>query len=226
MFKNENYPCPVSVIMPVYNAGKFVCEAISSILRQTFAGFEFIIIDDGSTDDSWDIIQSFSDDRIITVRNEINMGTFPSRNRGINISKGKYIAVMDADDVALPDRLMKQYDYMENNPEVLATGAQLNFLGTGSKTEMPVSYHEIQAGLLDNSCIMHPTLFIRSGVIKQLGGYDEQYRYASDYDLVCRASLLGKIENLPDVCVAYRLHPGQISQAKRTEQIGYADIIR
>ena len=216
----------ISVIMPVYNAGKFVSEAILSILNQTFVDFEFIVVDDGSTDNSWDVIQTFSDDRMITIRNGKNIGNCKSRNFGISKSKGKYVAVMDADDIALPDRLWKQYNYMESNPATVAIGAQLNFLGTERKTEMPVTYHEICAGLLDNSRVMHPTLFVRADVIKQLGGYDEQYKYASDYDLACRLSLTGKIENLPDTCVVYRLHPDQISHAKRLEQQEYADVIR
>ena len=226
MATSKNDTCCVSVIMPVYNEGKYIFDAISSILNQTFSDFEFIIIDDGSTDNSYDIIQTFSDHRIVTIRNEKNRGTFPVRNLGMSLSKGKYIAVMDADDMALPDRLQKQYDYLEKNPTVLAIGAQLHFIGTERKTEMPISYHEICAGLLHNSCIMHPTLFIRSEIIRQTGGYDEQYTYASDYDLACRLSLKGKIENLTDTCTAYRLHPEQISLAKRPEQQGYADVIR
>ena len=228
-FKNENYPCPVSVIMPVFNTEKYVSDAISSILNQTFFDFEFIIINDGSTDNSMAIIQSFTDDRMTVVQNEKNIGNYPSRNRGIGMAKGKYIAVMDSDDIALPDRLWKQHDYMENNPSTLATGTQFEFLGNDGnnfKVNRPVSYHAICAGLLDNNYIVHPSLFIRSEAVKQLGGYDEQYTYSSDYDLVCRLSLIGKIENLKDKCLRYRWHPGQISQSKSLAQKEFADKIR
>lgn len=224
--KHKNNFCAISVIMPVHNAEKFVSEAISSILNQTFADFEFIIIDDGSTDNSWDIIQSFADDRIIAVRNAANRGTYPSRNIGIRLMKGKYMAVMDADDIALPDRLRIQFDCMKNNPDVLATGTQYTLLGTDRISEKPVLHAEIQAALLNDSCMLHPSLLVRSDVIKRLSGYDEQYIYASDYDLICRLSLMGRIENLPDICMLYRWHPDQISQAKRLEQKGYANIIR
>ena len=216
----------ISVIMPAYNAGLFISEAISSILNQTFTDFEFIIIDDYSTDDSWDFIQSFSDERMITLRNEKNKGTYPTRNLGIKMSKGKYMAVMDADDIALPDRLKIQYDYLENKPNILAIGAQHESLGMEYKIEKPTSYEEICACLLDNNCILHPSLFVRTDIVKQIGGYDERYIYASDYDLMCRISMLGKIENLPDICMIYRWHPDQITQAKRFEQQRYADEIR
>ena len=218
--------CAVSVIMPVHNMDQFVSDAISSILSQTFTDFEFIIIDDASTDHTLAVIQAFSDNRIITVRNTENKGTYPSRNIGISLSKGKYVAAMDADDIALPDRLRIQFDYMENHPDTLATGTYYTLWGKDHIVEKPVSYPEIQAGLLNDNCILHPSLLVRSEVVKCLGGYDEQYIYASDYDLMCRISLMGQIENLPDICMSYRWHPGQISQAKRPEQKGYADLIR
>ena len=221
-----NDSCMISVVMPVYNADKFLSEAIASILNQTFKDFEFIIINDCSTDHSWDVVKSFSDDRLITIQNEKNIGTYPSRNKGMKIAKGKYIAVMDADDIALPDRLEKQYSYMDRNPEILATGTLNNTLGEGYEFERPLSYHGICASLLDNNYVLHPSMLIRADSIREFGGYDEQYVYASDYDLVCKLSLKGMIENLPDICMTYRWHPDQITLAKRSEQQRYADIIR
>ena len=218
--------CFISVIMPVYNSEKYVAEAILSIIRQTFFDFEFIIIDDCSTDNTWEIIQSFSDHRIIAMRNEKNIGNYPSRNIGMNRARGKYIAVMDGDDIALPDRLMKQYSYLEKNSDVLAIGTQFNFIGSDDNRELPVSYKKICADLLINSCFLHPSLLIRTEVLKQLNGNDEKYTYSSDYDLVCRMSMLGKIENIPDTCMHYRWHPDQISQKNNPEQKEFAYDIR
>ena len=103
----------ISVIMPVFNEEKYLHEAIDSILHQTFDRFEFIIIDDASTDNSLAIIQSYADERIVLICNEYNVGNYPSRNKGLEIAVGKYICVMDADDVAYPQRLELQYQYLE-----------------------------------------------------------------------------------------------------------------
>lgn len=216
----------ITIILPVYNSEEYVSQSIISILNQTFIDYEIIIIDDSSTDKSWQIVQSFTDGRLISLRNCQNLGNYPSRNRGISLAKGKYIAIMDSDDIALPDRLMKQYNYLENNPDVLAVGTQFNSLGMDFKKVNPVSYHDICAGLLDNNCILHPSLLIKKSAILELKAYNEKYIYASDYDLVCRLSLVGKIENLPDYCMLYRWHQQQISNSKKRQQKEFADEIR
>lgn len=226
MVQQKQKYCLISVVMPVHNSEKYVSEAILSILNQTFFDFEFIIIDDDSTDRTWEIIQTFSDNRIVAMRNERNIGNYPSRNRGIQKARGTYIAVMDGDDIALSERLCKQYLYMEKYSEILAIGTQFDFIGLDSKIEKPTSHENICAALLNDSCFLHPSLFIRSNVMKQLGGYNEEYVYASDYDLVCRLSLLGKIENLPGTYMLYRWHPGQISQKEKLRQKKFADSIR
>ncbi len=110
-------PPLVSVVMPTYNAGKYVEEAISSILGQTFSDFEFIIVDDGSTDRTPEILRTYTDPRIQLLFNEKNEGNYPARNRGCRLARGKYIAVMDGDDVAMPERLEKQVKFMEENPD-------------------------------------------------------------------------------------------------------------
>ncbi len=99
---------------------QYVGEAIESILTQTFSDFEFIIIDDESTDKTWELIQSYRDERIIAIRNHENLGNYPSRNRGMKMARGKYIAVMDSDDVAMPERLEKQYSHLEENCNIIA----------------------------------------------------------------------------------------------------------
>lgn len=216
----------VSVVMPVYNVEKYIDEAIASILNQTFSDFEFIIVDDGSTDNTWDILQTYTDERIILLRNEINIGNYPSRNRGIRVAKGKYIAVMDGDDIVMPDRLEKQYCYLDEHPDLTALGSNF-LLSTGTKKYDPPLIHEdICFALLRDFSILHPSFMILAKTLHLIDGYDETYQYASDYDLLCRLSLIGRVEILPDILITYRKHENQISQSKKVEQNTFATTIR
>lgn len=216
----------VSVIMPVYNMTEFVGEAIESILQQTFSDFEFIIIDDASDDGTDSVVRSYTDERIVLVRNDSNIGNYASRNKGMQQARGKYIAIMDADDIAMPERLAKQFDYLEAHLDVLAVGTDCVFISNGQQKKVVGSYQDILFALLDNNCFIHPYLMIRVDVLRQLNGYDERYYYSADYDLVCRLALRGKIENLTEPLILYRWHSSQISVLKRNEQKGHADDIR
>ena len=129
----------ISIIMPVYNEDKYLHAAIDSILSQTFDNFEFIIIDDASTDNSLQIIKSYTDKRIILICNEYNVGNYPSRNKGLEIAVGKYICVMDADDVAYPQRLELQYQYLEACSDLWILGTGLDFSIPGMKWTLPSS---------------------------------------------------------------------------------------
>ena len=216
----------ISVIMPVYNQDDYVREAIESILNQTYSDFEFIIVNDGSEDNIEDTVLSYTDDRIIYVKNRHNLGNFPARNIGMQMAKGKYIAVMDADDTALPVRLERQFMYMEDHPEVRAIGTWFSFSDDLRKYKHPVEDVKIKIALLKNSCFMHASLLIRSEVLRKLNGYNEQFKYAADYDLVCRITLEGQVLNLPEYLMIYRLHFQQISQKHRQAQQMYAKKIR
>jgi glycosyltransferase involved in cell wall biosynthesis len=215
----------VSVVMPVYNVETYVGEAIESILGQTFSDFEFIIIDDGSADDTWNIIQSCKDERIIALRNNINSGNYPSRNRGMKIAKGKYIAVMDGDDIAMPERLEKQLEIMESDDTLLAHGTASVF-SSGQISRRPCSYELLKVMLLQDNIFLHPSLIIQKKIIVELGYYNEYYHFSSDYDLVCKIAQKGKIMNIPDILMRYRLHENQISSAGRTRQAEFAERIR
>ena len=215
----------VSVIMPVYNGEEYVKNAIESILRQTYAGFELIIINDGSIDSTAILINNFNDERIVFVDHSVNKGNYWRRNEGTGLAKGKYIAVMDADDEASPFRLESQVSYMEKNSHILAVGSQFELEGKGISNK-PTDYDLIKVMLLQNNMFLHPSLLIRKSVLEEIGGYDEQYYYASDYDLVCRLSLKGEVVNMPDVLMKYRLHGTQISCLRNKEQKQYADMIR
>lgn len=216
----------VSVIMPVYNMALYIKDAIDSILQQSFRNLELIVVDDASTDDCAKLVTTYSDFRIRLIRNEKNTGNYPSRNKGLKVAKGKYICVMDADDVADPERIRIQFDYMESNPDVLACGCQFSCINSKHRYPKPLKYLDIRLKLLDNNCFLHPSLFIRTETMKELGGYNETYKYSSDYDLVCRLSLKGKIINLPDTLMKYRIHSTQISSSYQSEQKQFADEIR
>lgn len=214
---------PISVIMPVYNMEAYVAAAIDSILNQTFSDFEFIIVNDGSTDRSRDIIHSYrSDSRIAVLNLAQQRGNNVARNRGMNQARGRYICVMDADDIASPERLKVEFEYMESHPNVLAAGTHYSFMGTGYEPVKPQDYDRIREALLTVNCFLHPSLIIRTDCLRSIGGYDESLLYSSDYDLMCRLALIGPIVNLPDNLMSYRLHPTQISTAHRLQQLQYA----
>lgn len=199
---------------------------MDSILHQTFGRFEFIIVDDASTDNSLAIIQSYADERIVLICNEQNIGNYPSRNKGLEIAVGKYICVMDADDVAYPQRLELQYQYLEACSDLWILGTGLDFSIPGMKWTLPSSHEQLMIGLLQGNVSLHSSLMIRTDVMRKYGGYDEKYVYSSDYDLISRFSLAGKVENLPDVLMMYRWHASQISQLHRDEQEAFAYDIR
>lgn len=216
----------ISVIMPVYNCGDFINQAINSILDQSFSDFELLIIDDGSFDETERVIAEFRDKRINYHRLEHNVGNYYARNIGLKVAKGNYVAVMDADDIALPKRLELQYNYLESHNDVLAVGTCFLFGIKGFEAERPHCYEHIKLALLDNNCILHPSLMIRKSVLDDLSGYNEIYKYSADYDLVCRIANKGAIINLPETLMVYRWHKSQISQSKHAEQQMYADKIR
>lgn len=216
----------LSVIMPVYNGEAYLRQAIDSILEQTFKDFEFIIIDDASTDGTIDIIRSYTDSRIRVIRNRSQKGNYPSRNKGLELAIGKYICVMDADDIAYPQRLEIQYMYLEAHPDIWAVGTSYDFSKPGNKRNLPSSHKQLMICLLLNNIFLHSSLMIRSDILKIQGGYNEKYVYSSDYELMSRLALLGKVENLPDVLMMYRWHKSQISQSHQEEQKAYADEIR
>jgi len=220
-------PPTVSVIMPVYNGGKYLAEAIRSILNQIFIDFEFIIIDDGSTDQTNDVIHSTKDKRIIAIKNETNMGNYPSRNLGMSLARGKYICVMDADDISLPRRLEMQYAYMEKNPETGICGSFIQVIPSGFCPRYVTDEKLLRVVFLSNNFCSHPSLILRKEFLNrnQLM-YNLVYQYSADYDLCSRGFRYFKVQNIPVILLQYRHHEEQISTAKYKEQQMYADQIR
>lgn len=217
----------ISVIMPVYNGELFVREALNSILSQTFTDFEFIIIDDGSTDNTESIIKSYADSRIKFIKNLKNLGIVKSLNLGLDSATGKYIARMDADDISLPQRLEKQFDFMESNPDIDVCGTWYElFESKSGVVKPPEKDRDIKGTLFFNNCIAHPTVIIRKNRFPEQEVYHNQYINAEDYELWCREIDRLKFANIPEVLLKYRVHEKQTGIAKIKEQDSIADLVR
>jgi len=229
MIKNPK----ISVIMSVYNGEHYLAQAIESILNQTFQDFEFIIINDGSTDRSEEIIKSYDDDRIILI-NQQHKGLIYSLNYGLQKAKAKYIARMDGDDISLPDRLAIQLSFMEKHDDigVLGTGCQfidhLGFL-TGEKLNRQGEHFEILNSILKAKgyvSIIHPTVMIRKDLLLRVGGYNERFPVCEDVDLFLRIAKISKLHVIPDMLLLYRLHQESVSVTKRHIQLQSGIITR
>ena len=214
----------VSVIMSVYNGERYVSEAIESILQQSFSDWELIVIDDNSSDGSSVIIRQYlaQDQRVKLINNEQNFGLTKSLNIGIKDSTGKYIARLDADDSCLPDRLQKQYDFMEAHPEMAVCGSCGNYIDesgevVGKKT-LPTEYREIKKKLLFNNQFIHSSLFICRAMIDKEGGYDESFRTSQDYELMLRIASKYPVANLPEQLVNWRVGEGSISWSSKRQE--------
>lgn len=209
----------VSVVMPAYNAEKYIGEAIDSILNQTYTDFEFIIINDGSTDRTKEIILSYTDPRIVYLENEQNSGIVVTLNKGLDCARGEYIARMDADDIAVSERLTKQVAVMDRDTSigVLATGLQTISAGRKGNVSIPITDpRKLHTGLLFSSCIAHPTVIIRSAVLKENKlRYDSRFEGREDYALWWNIAKVSKISAIPEVLHYYRIHNSQITQASK-----------
>lgn len=217
------HPSPaISVIMPVYNAGKYVEEAIQSILDQSFSDFEFIIINDGSTDNSLSAIKSFKDNRIRIIVNKTNIGNYPSRNKGMSMASGKYICVMDADDVSFRERLETQFGFMETHHEVGLAGSGFRHYRIETDIYREENYERIKVLLFRNICFIHPTIIMRHEFMQKFNlRYDERFLYAADYDLIVRAARFFPVTNITKILHYYRIHGNQISSAHSQKQSEY-----
>lgn len=219
----------VTVLMPVYNGEKYLKEAIESILSQTFTDFEFLIINDGSADKSAEILQSFNDPRIRLVHNERNIGLIGTLNKGIKLSRGKYIARMDCDDISLPKRLSVQVRFMEKHAEIGVCGSWVKIIGL--KKSFAGEYfqkdEDLRAYMLLSTPFAHPSVMIRKDVLDTHNlEYDESYKHAEDYELWSRIIKHTKISNIPEVLLGYRKHPESVSQTHTSIQIENANKVR
>jgi len=201
----------VSILMPSYNAEKYIEEAITSILNQTFTDFEFIIIDDNSVDSTISIVEKYKklDDRIVLLRNTENLKMAKALNVGIKVAKGKFLARMDADDWSYPDRIRKQVLYMQKHPEVGILGGSMEIINEKGKKIGRRDYSctdvEIRSKVFRYSPFSHPLIMLRKSSLDKVGYYNSLYNPAEDYELYFRLGEIAKFANLSDALIKYRI---------------------
>lgn len=217
----------ISVIMPVHNYETYIQEAIDSLLLQTFPYFEFIIINDGSTDNTSLITHSYSDRRLKIIDFEVNKGCYLARNIGMRMAKGKYICVMDGDDICLPKRLETQFQFLEDNPEYGMIGSAFKRFDTNFSFYKETDYETIRLLLLRFCYLLHPTCMVRKSLVERYDlYYEENFTFAADYAWQVKASTLFPITNINELLLLYRIHEGQITRRKSLEQGMFANEIR
>jgi glycosyltransferase involved in cell wall biosynthesis len=217
-------PTPkLSVVMSVFNGEPYLRQAVDSVLNQTFRDFEFIILDDCSTDTSVETLKSFDDPRIVRLYNPCNLGLTRSLNRGVAACRGEFIARQDQDDLSMPTRFSNQLAYLEQHPDVGVLGAQMAVINewgniTG-KYELPVSHAMIAWQLFFGRSLAHPTVMMRRAVMEKAGGYDVSLPHIEDFELWTRLVEITRMANLGTALYQYRRRSDSISSTKADEQL-------
>lgn len=214
----------VSVLMPAYNAEKYIAKAIESILNQTFADFEFLIIDDGSTDGTWDCIRNFAekDKRIITSKHKKNLKICATRNELISLSRGEYIVWQDADDISLPQRIEKQVSLMDGNPAIGISGGYLSFFnesGNLSTRKYAANDVDLRKTVFRYSPVAQPAAILRRSLLEKAGHFDESLTQAEDLDLSLRLGAISKFSNLQEIILMYRVNGNSITMRALQDNI-------
>lgn len=220
----------VSVLMRVYNAERHLSAAIESILNQSFENFELIAVDDGSTDDSKAIILSFRnrDPRVVLIEHEVNSGLVAAANSALFAAKGEFSAIMDADDISVKNRLESQIAFLEKNPDVVLVGGHGYRIDDDSDKIQPLfavlEDAEINLLLLREKFregythLINPSVMFRTAVARKIGGYRQEFSSAEDRDFLLRIAEVGKLANLDQVVLYYRVHTGSVSVVKSSLQ--------
>lgn len=204
----------VSIVIPAYNAERYLEAALGSMLEQTFTDWEMICINDGSCDNTGQILQRFAvSDPRVRVYHQDNHGLTPTLNRGISLAQSPLIARMDADDIAMPDRLAKQLAFLSNHPNHVAVGGAILKIDTDSDRlgvdRLPTDHEDIETALLQRRTgLFHPTVLLRRAAVEAVGGYRAEHVAVEDHDLWLRLAQYGRLGNLADVLLCYRLHAG------------------
>ncbi|WDF53814.1 glycosyltransferase family 2 protein [Mucilaginibacter sp. KACC 22063] len=218
----------ITVLMPAYNAGSFMAEAISSILEQTFTDFELLIVNDGSTDDTEAIIKSFTDPRIVLI-NQSNGGVAAALNTGLKNARAAYIARFDADDICNPHRLAIQYHFMESHPEYGVIGSCTDYIdkqGNYVFTHEPAAFEdaEIRKVILKECLFIHSSVFYRKALVTDLGGYDENAHTFEDHLLWLKVIKHCKVCNLQENLITVRLSPESVTIDERWHHPRFTEI--
>ncbi|MGN6725846.1 MAG: glycosyltransferase family 2 protein [Tepidisphaeraceae bacterium] len=218
----------VSVILPAYNSERYIGAAVQSILDQTFGDFEFIIVNDGSTDGTEAILRKFAGrDSRIKLISRPNTGYVRALNEAAEHASGTYVARMDGDDIALPERFARQVAYLDAHPEAVIVGTSYDLIdhrGRRLRTQhQPTDDAALQRDCLAGTTpLCHPTTMFRRSSFEQAGRYDEAFYPAEDLNLWLRLGEIGQLACLPDVLLRYRLHAGSVSETKQTQQVAAA----
>ena len=214
-------PPLVSVMMPVYNVGRYVGKAVESILNQTFEDFEFLIVNDGSTDGSLEILREYAArDRRIRLSSRGNIGLAGSRDELLKAAQGELAACMDADDISSPDRLEKQVAYLREHPECSLVGSRVTIIDPDGEPLQVMGEHleheAIDRSLMnaEGQSIYNPSVMYRRHLALQVGGYRQEYDYMEDLDLFLRMAEVGRLANLPQPLLQYREHLGKVGHAR------------
>lgn len=218
----------VTVLMPVYNGERYLRETMESILGQTFSDFEFLIVDDGSTDGSAHIIDSYRDDRIRVLKNPTRLKLSGALNRGLDEARGEYIARMDADDISLAKRLAIQVAFLEQHKDMGICGSWVKMFGCKRTTiyRAPVGYEHIRAKALFDNPFVHPSVMIRKKLFDRFTlRYDGSYYPTEDYELWTRAVPCFPCDNIPEVLLHYRIHPDSMTTSDWSRMDGKGVLI-
>jgi hypothetical protein len=213
----------VSVVMVACNVDRFLAEAVESILAQTFSDFEFIVVDYGSTDGSKGIISYYAEkDPRVRMHNIPHCGLGNARNAACSLARGRYIALMDADDVALPQRLQLEVGFMEKHPSIGLLGGGVQWINAEGRALYischPIDDTELRKAMVTYCPFWQPTVLLRREAFVRTGGYRDAFAPAEDYDLWLRVTEHYRCANLEDVVLKYRIHPHQVSLRKRKQQ--------
>jgi glycosyltransferase involved in cell wall biosynthesis len=206
--------------MTVYNGERYIREAIDSILNQTFQDYEFLIIDDCSTDNTLKIIKEYEDPRIKLIETEKNIGFIKSLNMGIALSQGEYIARQDADDISLPDRLFEEVIFLDSNPDIAMVGTARELIdefGVTIRDIIPKKNPNFQ-DICKGNPFQHSSIMIRKSILLEFGGYDERFPYCEDHALWLTISKKYKVYNIQKIICKLRIHKESISIKKFEEQ--------
>lgn len=217
----------VSVLMPAYNAASFVGAAIQSILGQSFGDFELIVVNDGSSDRTLEVVQAFADERIRVVSNPRNMGLAGVRNRLLDLARGSFAAWLDADDISHRKRLGEQLDLLKQYPSIICVGGFLRTLPNGDVWRYPTKPDDVRAEMLFANPLATSTVMMRMAPIRSAGlRFRDNFPPSEDYDFWERLSELGDVANLNRVLLEYRVHPDQASGSARGREAEARSVLR
>jgi len=216
-------PTVVTVVLRVYNGERYIREAITSILSQTYSDFELLVIDDGSSDATPEILSEYAKDSRVRVVRQTNSGVNAAARRGVQEARGAYIAIMDADDRSQPERLEKQVAFLDGNPDHVLVGSAMRIINEGGEPigyrRYPLDDESLRAETIIHNPFGHSTICFRRAEALACGNYTDEFDGAEDFDFNVRLRMLGKAANLPEALVDYRVHKGAFKVERLRTQL-------